>query len=359
MNPQNLHQYYTSQGQNLPSVQERSPLYSQYGGQGNYTGTEQQNQFLLGRLLGGGNTPPPTRNPGIVSTTPIHAEFQQNSNTLDNFANDPYMKLFQKFSERNQHQYDLERMNAEAEANRQKVATGEQFSRYKAGVETADLAGGLSRYAPGLHAGNLAQVDVLQNQAVAKIQASEDLAIARAQQAKEDGDAVVLKEQIDYIQQLRKAKADAIQQANDDAFAREKFDEDKRQFNVTNARLSGGDSGGGKALSTLELGRIEDLYGVALPFGTTEEEAMKLLSDEGAIDASATDASATDATIEDAPKNVLFNLAKALGLRRVSLGKKDEIKRLEEKFPTIKKDVQKLLNEGYTEKEIAAYYLSL
>ena len=45
-----LYDYYTGKGQKLPSVQERAPLYQQYGGTGTYTGSAEQNTFLLGKL---------------------------------------------------------------------------------------------------------------------------------------------------------------------------------------------------------------------------------------------------------------------------------------------------------------------
>lgn len=45
-----LYDYYTSKGQALPSVQQRAPIYAQQGGQGTYTGTAEQNTFLLGKL---------------------------------------------------------------------------------------------------------------------------------------------------------------------------------------------------------------------------------------------------------------------------------------------------------------------
>ena len=50
----NLSEYYASQGQALPTVQDRQSTASQAGIQG-YTGTAQQNVTLLGYLQGGGN----------------------------------------------------------------------------------------------------------------------------------------------------------------------------------------------------------------------------------------------------------------------------------------------------------------
>ena len=50
----NLSEYYASQGQALPTVQDRQSIASQAGIQG-YTGTAQQNATLLGYLQGAGN----------------------------------------------------------------------------------------------------------------------------------------------------------------------------------------------------------------------------------------------------------------------------------------------------------------
>ncbi len=60
MAPSTLAEYYQQQGQSLPSLQERAPLYSQYGGQGNYQGTAEQNTFLLGKLTSQEKTTPTT-----------------------------------------------------------------------------------------------------------------------------------------------------------------------------------------------------------------------------------------------------------------------------------------------------------
>lgn len=49
----NLYDYYTGSGQALPSVSQRSQLYSQYGLGGGYTGSSVQNAALLGKLQGG------------------------------------------------------------------------------------------------------------------------------------------------------------------------------------------------------------------------------------------------------------------------------------------------------------------
>jgi len=75
-NPTNLNEYYQSQGQALPTVQARAPLYAQYGGTGAYSGTAAQNSFLLGKLTSGAQSPAsstsasPTTTAGAIGTVP-------------------------------------------------------------------------------------------------------------------------------------------------------------------------------------------------------------------------------------------------------------------------------------------------
>lgn len=67
--PTTLYEYYTGKGQTLPSVQERAPVYQQYGlgSSSDYAGTAEQNTALLGKLLAGTSTPTTTEN--IVTDT--------------------------------------------------------------------------------------------------------------------------------------------------------------------------------------------------------------------------------------------------------------------------------------------------
>jgi len=82
--PTNLAQYYSSKGQGLPSVQQRAPLYEQYGlgSASTYSGTAQQNTQLLGKLLGGGVTSAPAQS---APTTPSFQNTQQVSTYLNSF----------------------------------------------------------------------------------------------------------------------------------------------------------------------------------------------------------------------------------------------------------------------------------
>jgi hypothetical protein len=55
--PTNLYQYYTGQGQSLPSVAQNAKTFESYGlgSASGYTGSASQNQALLGKLMGGGS----------------------------------------------------------------------------------------------------------------------------------------------------------------------------------------------------------------------------------------------------------------------------------------------------------------
>jgi hypothetical protein len=96
--PTNLYEYYTSQGQALPSVQARKTVASQ-AGIANYSGTAQQNQQLLSYLTGNKQTVAPstpvipTANAtNIGNTTPMNIPApapQPNYNSLvASFAQD-------------------------------------------------------------------------------------------------------------------------------------------------------------------------------------------------------------------------------------------------------------------------------
>jgi len=72
----NLNQYYTDKGQKLPTLQDRSLLYEQYGlgTARSYEGTAQQNTALLGALYQADSAPPaPAAQPEPVAPAPVAA----------------------------------------------------------------------------------------------------------------------------------------------------------------------------------------------------------------------------------------------------------------------------------------------
>lgn len=86
----NLYEYYQSQGQALPTWQERAPIYEKYGlgSTSSYTGTEQQNQALLQKLISGQTVPtaPATTPTAITTSTTPREATQSNFSYLQNFT---------------------------------------------------------------------------------------------------------------------------------------------------------------------------------------------------------------------------------------------------------------------------------
>lgn len=66
----NLYEYYTGQGQALPSMSQRSGLYSSYGLGGGYSGSSAQNAALLSKLQGGSSGTAPSTTGGGYSQAP-------------------------------------------------------------------------------------------------------------------------------------------------------------------------------------------------------------------------------------------------------------------------------------------------
>lgn len=70
--PTTLYDYYTKQGQSLPSLADRSKLYQQQGlgSAATYTGSVQQNTALLGKLQTSAAPTTPIANPNVGMQTP-------------------------------------------------------------------------------------------------------------------------------------------------------------------------------------------------------------------------------------------------------------------------------------------------
>ena len=92
----NLYEYYTQQGQQLPTVEQRTPL-ANANGINNYSGTEDQNNLLLSKLQRQGQTQSTqqpqtqsTQQPQQINTTPSPSPTQQPQQTqqVDNTVRD-------------------------------------------------------------------------------------------------------------------------------------------------------------------------------------------------------------------------------------------------------------------------------
>ncbi len=166
----------------------------------------------------GGTTPPPTGtdNPGIASSTDATNSLNNDGNQLDKMTNqpDPYMEYLQKKANTlmtTESQPGLEEKNAAAQGGRLQEKTQADYTAYKAGLETLGIKSGLSRYAPELQADRMIQAANNETAKIQEIQDKEDLAIAKAKQARLDKDATALKETLGEIRQLKKDKADELQ----------------------------------------------------------------------------------------------------------------------------------------------------
>lgn len=168
-------------------------------------------------------TIPPPANPGIVSSTQAQNTLDQGSADLDNMTNqpDPYVEYLQKQAAALANGTDT--TNAGTEANDISTATTNaaslqnkvqsDYASYKAGLETLGIQSGLASMAPDLQAGRLLGAANDETTKIQDIQQKEDLAVAKAKQARINNDAVTLKDTNAEIEQIKKDKADAITQA--------------------------------------------------------------------------------------------------------------------------------------------------
>lgn len=324
-----------------------APQFSPMGGVGSIYGdfTYTQNGWVQNppaAPAGGGGG----YNPGIVSTTSYRSDLDGAQNTLNDFSNDPYMKLFKELKLKNQQAEETARLNAEADANRAKVQQEQNYMGRKAATESSNIVGGLSRYAPELASSQTQQVYIANLAKVEAIQGEEDLAIARAKEARAKNDLEVMRDELDYIQELRKAKAEALSEANKMAFEREKFNEDIRQFNTTNARLSG--SGSGVSYTDQELKKLREA-GID-PKNITMSDNYLYGENKGIIPPIFSNKNI--AQFGGVPK--LWKLALALGIpRNKNLSKQDEVAALFNNQELVEY-VQEMTNNGITIDEIIA-----
>ena len=87
-----LYDYYTSLGQSLPSVQDRSQIFTDAGLGSNYAGTAEQNQLLLSHLQQGSNTIDPTIVTGNTTTNTT------TGNTTIPNTNQPFFSMFRQIN---------------------------------------------------------------------------------------------------------------------------------------------------------------------------------------------------------------------------------------------------------------------
>lgn len=162
-------------------------------------------------------------NPGIISTGGYRDGLNQGDADIANIQNDPYQQLFQRLEEQNRIAEENAIATATAEGKRDNVQQEQEFNRQRMAQESAGIVGGLSRYAPEMQSGLMNQLYQENLANVRNIQLEEDMAIAKAKQARAENDLDVMQEQLQYAERLRKEKADALMEAQKFAFEKEKF----------------------------------------------------------------------------------------------------------------------------------------
>lgn len=232
MNPTNLYEYYQGQGQNLPTVQERAPLYAQYGGQGSYTGSAQQNQFLLGQLQGGGQ-----QNQMGVGSGPARSQFMQQSSNLQNLLNqfntanpqgvpgqgegdinvdtyqDPYTQALTQQAQQGDQYTKALIGSLQARNQGLKNEMAGQYDSYKRGLQLLGIQTNSAQSTPDLLMGHIQQA---QNEYTSKIQnlnQEEAFTIMEAENARADKNLSLLKEKMDYVKEIKKEKQNALKEA--------------------------------------------------------------------------------------------------------------------------------------------------
>lgn len=155
-------------------------------------------------------------NPGIVSGTAANNSLTQDGNKLDQMTNgqDPYMEYLQKKAQglmTTESQPGTDEKNAAATAFKEQQKTTNDYAAYKAGLETLGIQSGLSQVAPSLQMDRMLNAANAETQKLADIQDKEDFAIAKAKQARLDNDAKTLKDTLSEIQQLKKDKAQELE----------------------------------------------------------------------------------------------------------------------------------------------------
>ncbi len=171
----------------------------------------------------------PVVNPAIVSSAPVWQDFNNATTNLNSVVNtpDPYMQLFQQQVQANALASENAIASASAATQRQQQQLEQSQNALQAGLSTAASKTGL---APN----SAYQMQVLQgaqdqyNNRVMLLDQTEKLAIARAKAAQATGDVAVLREQLGYVEALRKEKAQAIENA-------QKMEWEKYQFNNLSA----------------------------------------------------------------------------------------------------------------------------
>jgi len=185
-------------------------------------------------------TPRPTG--PVLSSTGPRQEFNSYQAKLDTLLNqpDPFAPMYEQLKALNQTTQDNAIASATTASARQKFQEEQSGQQYQAGLATAGQQTGTSRYLPEYQLGLMESARNSTNDRIMQIDQAEKMAIAKAQQARIEGDVAVLKEQLNQVNELRKEKIRSLERAQDLEWDMKKFQQqmalDREKFSYQKSK---------------------------------------------------------------------------------------------------------------------------
>jgi hypothetical protein len=184
----------------------------------------------------------PTPTGPVLSSTGPRQEFNSYQAKLDALLNqpDPFTPMYAQLQALNQTTQDNAIASATTASARQKFQEEQSGQQYQAGLATAGQQTGSSRYLPEYQLGLMESARNSTNDRIMQIDQAEKMAIAKAQQARIEGDVAVLKEQLNQVNELRKEKIRSLERAQDLEWDMKKFQQqmalDREKFSYQKAK---------------------------------------------------------------------------------------------------------------------------
>lgn len=210
----------------------------------------------------------------IVSSTPARNDYITGSSLLDRYTGeqDPYVTAFNTMMQNTMKTNEQTESDAIATATTSASRTRDSLEKnkqaYTAGLETAGVQSGASRYLPEYQSGIIADAKQKYVEKFQQVDNAEQLAIARARTARMTGDVALLNEQLNLIKELRKEKADALENAQKMDWEKYKFEEEMAFNKQKEARQAQNDA--------IKLSRSGGSGGGSASGGYTKQELRKL-----------------------------------------------------------------------------------
>jgi hypothetical protein len=173
----------------------------------------------------------------IQSTTPVANMFQGLQTQFNSILNQPdaFSPLYEQLMELSKTQEKNAIASATTQSAREKQQEQQSQNQYESGLQTAGIQSGTARYAPEFQLGLIKQAQNASLGRMQMIDQAEKLAIAKAQQARMEGDVKTLQLQIQNYNELRKEKLRAIERVQELQWDEYKFktqmEFDKQKFN--------------------------------------------------------------------------------------------------------------------------------